>query len=360
LHSVGAASKRLKEDPAAPISWSLPSLRFARPAVHRPTAYVHIEGLRVYDWLATAADEEGVDVRIISHTTHDARQLRADDRAAGSAFVSLMAEHGDKLGVESMMFPFGFARLLGTVQRTALPDLFDRKFLINGYGNVGRSAYAAARLLGLDAVVFDPHLKPEVRVAAEAEGVRFIDRRDARAEHRQLVLSAVGERVVLAEDFEALKADAALLSLSSGQLDFDMPYLNRTATARRVVAQIGVLPTVEYTLPSGVKVTAIADGHVAGFTTGQPNITAYSGGINAVTAASLVDAKNRSAGSALRLPPQLPPVERSFAPYRPGPALGLGRRVAKPKEPNRRVQVAPGSVLELDTFAWEADVLEPW
>lgn len=99
-----------------------------------------------------------------------------------------------------------------------------KKALIMGYGKVGRGL--ARSLLGRHCLVSIYDHDAIARILALSEGYRIPEKyeglRDA-----EIILGATGNLSITAEDFPHIKNGAILVSCSSKNNEFDLPYLNK-------------------------------------------------------------------------------------------------------------------------------------
>jgi S-adenosylhomocysteine hydrolase len=247
------------------------------------TVAVHIEGIKSFwPWFADhKRAHPGVDMIAVSHTSSDGRDLLRNVEGDMPTVFELMCLSEAKIRDERARFKQTFQWLLHEVGDKSHDAIYDRHFLIMGYGNIVGPAMVDA-LQGKDVkdfVVYD--IDPERRAAARAAGLTVIDTLDGEYDRSPFIISCAGDTTLDAEKLARFTGHPTLMSLGSGRYEFDMEYIERESAKTvglksRESGQLGHQPIVEYYLPNGTHFTAIADGYVANLAYPRPNIPAYS------------------------------------------------------------------------------------
>ncbi len=251
----------------------------------RAPLVAHIEGIKSFwGWLAEH-QRRHPEVRMVgvSHTTSDGRDLLASlEGTSGTAPlpVELMSLSPAKAKDERNRFKHTFGRLLYDVGDALNDTIFNRHFLVLGYGSIIGPAMCDALDAAdvRDVVVYDPN--PERRAAAREAGFQVIDTLDSEYDRSPFIISCAGTQTLGPEQLDRFTGHPTLLSLGSGRYEFAMDHLEEQARSpgvtRREIGLLGHQPIVEYTLPSGTTFTALADGYVANLAYPRPTIPAYS------------------------------------------------------------------------------------
>ncbi|MFJ4772164.1 hypothetical protein ACIP88_24145 [Streptomyces uncialis] len=137
--------------------------------------------------------------------------------------------------------------------------------LVIGYGNIGAQIAALLTQRRMRVAVHDADLLHLI----DAHENGYVTARDLRTllsgHEPLLVFGATGRTSMSKREFEALGRHAFLASVSSGDIEFDLPALE--ALAVQDAATRPALPTSSrtHTLPAGVEVTVLADGRPVNF-----------------------------------------------------------------------------------------------
>jgi len=245
----------------------------------------HLEGVGAWHWLADKkkSDPE-LPIAGVSHTTSDGRQLLGPDGAAMPFSVEMMSTSKAKRKDERMRFRQTFLSLLMKVGEALDAPIFEKRFVVLGYGGIiGPSAAKALEGMGVDFAVYDTD--PKRREQAAADGIPVIDSLDGEMDRELFVLGCAGARTVTGDEIERMTKPSTFLSLGTGRREFDMARVVARATDdkgvvnRSVTGKVGHQPVCEYTMTksSGAKITHtfLADGYVANLAFTKPTITNY-------------------------------------------------------------------------------------
>ena len=237
---------------------------------------VHIEGVKNF-WTRLAAFQEKnpkVKLVCVSHTTSDGRDLLESKEAQTALLTELMSMGDAKANDERERFRVTFSSLFTQLlYETRLP-LLEWAHVVVGRGKiVGHAAEKAFKALELDVRVRDPRYddqpgKQGARAAAQAEGLNLIDDLSELSGRPLVLWSCAGLRTVGEQELQGLAGGppVMLVSLGSGEYDFDMEWIRNHATFAHVSGALGDMPIIEYTLefPQGpLRVLAVAAGKVA-------------------------------------------------------------------------------------------------
>jgi adenosylhomocysteinase len=307
---------------------------FAIKGEDHETYYSHIEA--AVDHKPHFTMDDGADVIGVLHS---ARREQLGDVIAGTeetttGVIRLKAlEAEGKLGfpiiaVNEAMTKHMFDNRYGTGQstvdgiiRATNVLLAGKKFVVGGYGWVGRGVASRARGMGAQVIVTE--VDPMRALEASMDGFEVLTMRKA-AEVGDIFCTATGDKNVIGpEHYEVMKDGAILANTGHFNVEIEIPALRKLATESRHAREF----VEEFTLADGRRIYLIADGRLV-------NLSAAEGHPALV-------------------------MDMSFA----NQALGLEYAVQHAGELERKVYPVPAEIdkeiarLKLETMGVEIDVL---
>lgn len=136
--------------------------------------------------------------------------------------------------------------------------------VVLGFGRIGESVAAEARLKGLDVYVYDPD--PERRLFAIAQGFRVPDRENA-LRLGDVIFGCSGARSLHPEDFEQLQQRVFLVSATSKDVEFEFKALSKDIGCEALSDQLALLsyPSREIIVANEGKPVNFIDGADLGY-----------------------------------------------------------------------------------------------
>jgi adenosylhomocysteinase len=134
--------------------------------------------------------------------------------------------------------------------------LAGKKFVVAGYGWVGRGVASRARGHGAHVIVTE--VDPVRALEASMDGFEVMPMRQA-AEIADIFCTATGDKNVISRDhYELMKDGAILANTGHFNVEIEIPALRSLATETRTARQF----VEEFTLPSGRRLYLVADGRL--------------------------------------------------------------------------------------------------
>src|ERR1700747_1389021 len=242
---------------------------FAIKGEDNDTYYAHIEA--AVDHKPHFTMDDGADVIGVLHS---ARREQLGDIIAGTeetttGVIRLKAlEAEGKLGfpiiaVNEAQTKHLFDNRYGTGQstvdgiiRATNVLLAGKKFVVSGYGWVGRGVASRARGMGAHVIVTE--VDPMRALEAVMDGFEVLTMAEA-AKIGDLFCTATGDKHVIArEDIEAMKDGAILANTGHFNVEIDIPALRDLASETRMAREF----VEEFTLADGRRIYLIADGRL--------------------------------------------------------------------------------------------------
>src|SRR5438876_7871889 len=242
---------------------------FAIKGENHETYYSHIEAS--VDHKPHFTMDDGADVISVLHS---ARREQLGDVIAGTeetttGVIRLKAlEAEGKLGfpiiaVNEALTKHMFDNRYGTGQstidgiiRATNVLLAGKKFVIAGYGWVGRGVASRARGLGAQVIVTE--VDPLRALEASMDGFEVMTMRQA-AEIGDIFCTATGDKSVISrEHYELMKDGAILTNTGHFNVEIEIPALRSLATETRTAREF----IEEFTLPSGRRLYLVAEGRL--------------------------------------------------------------------------------------------------
>jgi adenosylhomocysteinase len=242
---------------------------FAIKGEDHDTYYSHIEA--AVDHKPHLTMDDGADVIGVLHS---ARREQLGDIVAGTeetttGVIRLKAlEAEGKLGfpiiaVNEALTKHMFDNRYGTGQstidgiiRATNVLLAGKKFVVAGYGWVGRGVASRAR--GLGALVIVTEVDPLRALEASMDGFEVMTMREA-ARVGDIFCTATGDKGVIARDhYELMKDGAILANTGHFNVEIEIPALRSVATETRTAREY----VEEFTLADGRRLYLIADGRL--------------------------------------------------------------------------------------------------
>jgi adenosylhomocysteinase len=242
---------------------------FAIKGEDHDTYYSHIEA--AVDHKPHFTMDDGADVIGVLHS---ARREQLGDIIAGTeetttGVIRLKAlEAEGKLGfpiiaVNEAMTKHMFDNRYGTGQstvdgiiRATNVLLAGKKFVVGGYGWVGRGVASRARGMGAHVIVTE--VDPMRALEASMDGFEVLTMRKA-AEVGDIFCTATGDKNVIGpEHYEVMKDGAILANTGHFNVEIEIPALRKLATESRHAREF----VEEFTLADGRRVYLVADGRL--------------------------------------------------------------------------------------------------
>jgi adenosylhomocysteinase len=242
---------------------------FAIKGEDHDTYYSHIEA--AVDHKPHFTMDDGADVIGVLHS---ARREQLGDIIAGTeetttGVIRLKAlEAEGKLGfpiiaVNEAQTKHMFDNRYGTGQstvdgiiRATNVLLAGKKFVVGGYGWVGRGVASRARGMGAHVVVTE--VDPMRALEASMDGFDVLPMREA-ARVGDIFCTATGDKnVICAEHYDVMKDGAILANTGHFNVEIEIPALRKAATESRAAREF----VEEFTMSDGRRIYLIADGRL--------------------------------------------------------------------------------------------------
>jgi adenosylhomocysteinase len=242
---------------------------FAIKGEDHDTYYSHIEA--AVDHKPHFTMDDGADVIGVLHS---ARREQLGDIIAGTeetttGVIRLKAlEAEGKLGfpiiaVNEAQTKHMFDNRYGTGQstvdgiiRATNVLLAGKKFVVGGYGWVGRGVASRARGMGAHVVVTE--VDPMRALEASMDGFDVLPMREA-ARVGDIFCTATGDKnVICAEHYDVMKDGAILANTGHFNVEIEIPALRKAATESRAAREF----VEEFTMADGRRIYLIADGRL--------------------------------------------------------------------------------------------------
>jgi len=188
-------------------------------------------------------------------TTTGVIRLRALEAQGELAYPIVAVNEANTKHLFDNRYGTGQSTVDGIIRATNLL-LAGRKFVIAGYGWVGRGVAMRARGMGAHVIITE--VDPLRALEALMDGFEVLPLLKA-AEVGDLFCTATGDKHVIGREHIARLKDGAILANTGHfNVEIDIPALESLATSRRVAR-----PEVEeFTLPDGRRVYLVADGRL--------------------------------------------------------------------------------------------------
>jgi adenosylhomocysteinase len=242
---------------------------FAIKGEDNDTYYAHIEA--AVDHKPHLTMDDGADVIGVLHS---ARREQLGDIIAGTeetttGVIRLKAlEAEGKLGfpiiaVNEALTKHMFDNRYGTGQstidgiiRATNVLLAGKKFVIAGYGWVGRGVASRARGMGAHVIITE--VDPMRALEAVMDGFEVLTMEEA-AKIGEIFCTATGDKHVIASEHMQLMRDGAILTNTGHfNVEIDIPALKELAAETRLAREF----VEEFTLPNGNRLYLVADGRL--------------------------------------------------------------------------------------------------
>jgi adenosylhomocysteinase len=242
---------------------------FAIKGEDNDTYYAHIEA--AVDHKPHLTMDDGADVIGVLHS---ARREQLGDIIAGTeetttGVIRLKAlEAEGKLGfpiiaVNEALTKHMFDNRYGTGQstidgiiRATNVLLAGKKFVIAGYGWVGRGVASRARGMGAHVIITE--VDPMRALEAVMDGFEVLTMQEA-AKIGEIFCTATGDKHVIASEHMQLMRDGAILTNTGHfNVEIDIPALKELAAETRLAREF----VEEFTLPNGNRLYLVADGRL--------------------------------------------------------------------------------------------------
>jgi len=258
-----------QDDVAAALVGEYDISTFAIKGEDNDTYYSHIEA--AVDHKPHFTMDDGADVIGVLHS---ARREQLGDIIAGTeetttGVIRLKAlEAEGKLGfpiiaVNEAMTKHMFDNRYGTGQstvdgiiRATNVLLAGKRFVVGGYGWVGRGVASRARGMGAHVIVTE--VDPMRALEASMDGFEVMTMRRA-AEVGDIFCTATGDKnVICAEHYGLMKDGAILANTGHFNVEIEIPALRKAATESRAAREF----VEEFTMADGRRIYLIADGRL--------------------------------------------------------------------------------------------------
>src|SRR3954471_16256271 len=258
-----------QDDVAAALSDVYDIATFAIKGKDHDTYYSHIEA--AVDHKPHFTMDDGADVISVLHSN---RREQLGDIIAGTeetttGVIRLKAlEAEGKLGfpiiaVNEAMTKHMFDNRYGTGQstidgiiRATNVLLAGKKFVVGGYGWVGRGVASRARGMGAQVIVTE--VDPMRALEASMDGFEVLTMRKAAA-IGDIFCTATGDKTVIAaEHYELMKDGAILANTGHFNVEIEIPALRKLASESRAAREF----VEEFTMADGRRIYLIADGRL--------------------------------------------------------------------------------------------------
>jgi adenosylhomocysteinase len=233
------------------------------------TYYAHIEA--AVDHKPHFTMDDGADVIGVlhSHRREQLGEIIAGTEETTTGVIRLKAlEAEGKLGfpiiaVNEAMTKHMFDNRYGTGQstidgiiRATNVLLAGKKFVVGGYGWVGRGVASRARGMGAQVIITE--VDPMRALEASMDGFEVLPMRKA-AEIGDIFCTATGDKTVIASEHYGLMKDGAILANTGHfNVEIEIPALRQAATESRMAREF----VEEFTMSDGRRIYLIADGRL--------------------------------------------------------------------------------------------------
>jgi adenosylhomocysteinase len=258
-----------QDDVAAALVSEFDIPTFAIKGEDSDSYYAHIEA--AVDHKPQLTMDDGADVIGILHshrreqlgdiiagteeTTTGVIRLKALEAEGKLGFPVVAVNEADTKHLFDNRYGTGQSTIDGIVRATNVL-LAGRKFVVGGYGWVGRGVAMRAR--GMGAQVLVTEVDPLRALEAVMDGFEVLPMAKA-AELGDIFCTATGDKHVLSRGhFERLKDGAILANTGHFNVEIDIPALRQLAVSTREAREF----VEEFELPGGRKVYLIADGRL--------------------------------------------------------------------------------------------------
>jgi adenosylhomocysteinase len=242
---------------------------FAIKGEDNETYYQHIEA--AVDHKPHLTMDDGADVIGVLHahrreqlgdviagteeTTTGVIRLRALERDGALGFPIIAVNEANTKHLFDNRYGTGQSTIDGIVRATNVL-LAGRRFVVAGYGWVGRGVALRARGMGAHVIVTE--VDPLRALEAVMDGYEVLPMEQA-AEVGDLFCTATGDKsVIRREHIDRMKDGAILANTGHFNVEIDIPELRSLAVETREVRQF----VEEFTLPDGRRIFLLADGRL--------------------------------------------------------------------------------------------------
>jgi len=188
-------------------------------------------------------------------TTTGVIRLKALEAEGKLGFPVIAVNEADTKHLFDNRYGTGQSTIDGIVRATNVL-LAGRKFVVGGYGWVGRGVAMRARGMGAQVIVTE--VEPLRALEAVMDGFEVLPMAKA-AELGDIFCTATGDKHVLAREHLARLKDGAILANTGHfNVEIDIPALRQLAVATRQAREL----VEEFELPGGRKVFLVADGRL--------------------------------------------------------------------------------------------------
>jgi adenosylhomocysteinase len=242
---------------------------FAIKGEDNDTYYEHIEA--AVDHKPHLTMDDGADVIGVLHahrreqlgdviagteeTTTGVIRLRALERDGALGFPIIAVNEADTKHLFDNRYGTGQSTIDGIVRATNLL-LAGRRFVVCGYGWVGRGVALRARGMGAHVIVTE--VEPVRALEAVMDGYEVLSMEDAAAIGDVFCTATGNKSVIRREHIERMKDGAVLANTGHFNVEIDIPDLRSLAVETREAREF----VEEFTLPSGRRVYLLADGRL--------------------------------------------------------------------------------------------------
>jgi adenosylhomocysteinase len=242
---------------------------FAIKGEDNDTYYSHIEA--AVDHKPHLTMDDGADVIGVLHahrreqlgdviagteeTTTGVIRLRALERDGALGFPIIAVNEANTKHLFDNRYGTGQSTIDGIIRATNLL-LAGRRFVVCGYGWVGRGVALRARGMGSHVIVTE--VEPLRALEAAMDGYEVLTMEDA-AEIGDVFCTATGDKsVIRREHMERMKDGAILANTGHFNVEIDIPALRSLATETREAREF----VEEFALPNGNRIYLLADGRL--------------------------------------------------------------------------------------------------
>jgi adenosylhomocysteinase len=242
---------------------------FAIKGEDNDTYYAHIEA--AVDHKPHLTMDDGADVIGVLHshrreqlgdviagteeTTTGVIRLRALERDGALGFPIIAVNEADTKHLFDNRYGTGQSTIDGIVRATNVL-LAGRRFVVAGYGWVGRGVALRARGMGAHVIVTE--VEPLHALEAVMDGYEVLPMEQAAA-IGDIFCTATGNKLVIRrEHMERMKDGAILANTGHFNVEIDIPALRSLAVETREAREF----VEEFTLPSGTRIYLLADGRL--------------------------------------------------------------------------------------------------
>jgi adenosylhomocysteinase len=242
---------------------------FAIKGEDNDTYYSHIEA--AVDHKPHLTMDDGADVIGVLHahrreqlgdiiagteeTTTGVIRLRALERDGALGFPIIAVNEANTKHLFDNRYGTGQSTIDGIIRATNVL-LAGRRFVVSGFGWVGRGVAMRARGMGAHVIVTE--VEPLRALEAVMDGYEVLTMEDA-AEIGDIFCTATGDKsVIRREHMERMKDGAILANTGHFNVEIDIPALRSLATETRDAREF----VEEFLLPNGNRIYLLADGRL--------------------------------------------------------------------------------------------------